>query len=59
MVLFELAFGRLVIGASWQRLWSDFNLLEGGLFPVGLAVLALSPLIAARLRGVQCESNAT
>ena len=34
MVLFELAFGRLVIGASWQRLWSDFNLLEGGLFPV-------------------------
>src|SRR5687767_5208800 len=44
MVLFELALGRLVIGASWQRLWSDFNLLEGGLLPFGLLVLALSPL---------------
>ena len=59
MVVFELAFGRLVLGASWERLWSDFNLLEGGLLPVGLAVLALSPLIAARLRGVQRESAAT
>ena len=58
MIVFELAFGRLVVGASWQRLWSDFNLVEGGLLPLGLAVLALSPLIAARLRGLQRESNA-
>ena len=59
MIVFELAFGRLVVGASWQRLWSDFNLVEGGLLPLGLAVLALSPLIAARLRGLQRESSAT
>jgi hypothetical protein len=49
MVLFEIGFGRLVVGASWQRLWSDYNILQGGLLPIGLAVLALSPLIVARV----------
>ena len=50
MVVFEISFGRLVVGASWQRLLSDYNILQGGLLPVGFAVLALSPLIVARAR---------
>ena len=53
MVLFEIGFGRLVVGASWQRLWADCNILEGGLLPIGFVVLALSPLIAARVRHIQ------
>ena len=49
-VAFEIIFGRFVIGASWPRLASDYNPMEGGLLPIGLLVLALSPLIAAKFR---------
>jgi hypothetical protein len=47
---FEILFGRFVVGASWERLAADYNVLEGGLLPFGMLVLALSPLIAAKLR---------
>ncbi len=47
---FELALGRFVFGYSWERIASDYDLLHGGLMPIGLAVLALSPLFTARLR---------
>ena len=48
-VAFEFLFGRLVMGLSWDRLGSDYNLLEGGLMPLGLLVLFFSPLLAANL----------
>ncbi len=47
---FEIGFGHFVFGYSWERLASDYNLSKGGLLPVGLLVLFLSPLIAAKLR---------
>lgn len=49
-VAFELIFGRFVMRASWQRLGADYDLIHGGLLPIGLLLLALSPLIAAKLR---------
>ncbi len=49
---FEILFGRFVVGASWERLVSDYNVLEGGLIPFGMVVLVLSPWIAGKLRGV-------
>jgi hypothetical protein len=49
-VAFEVALGRLVIGASWARIAEDYDLRHGGLMGLGLVVLALSPAIAARLR---------
>ncbi len=49
---FEVLVGRLVMGYSWERLASDYNLREGGLLPVGLLVLAVAPLVAAKVRGV-------
>lgn len=49
---FELTFGRLAMHASWQRILSDYDLAHGGLLPIGLVVLALAPLIAAKLRNV-------
>jgi hypothetical protein len=52
MVAFEVLFGRFVMGASWERIASDYNVLEGGLMPFGLVVLALSPWIAGKVRGV-------
>jgi hypothetical protein len=47
---FELGLGRFVFGYSWGRIASDYDLLHGGLMPIGLAVLALSPIVTARLR---------
>ena len=49
---FEVLFGRLVMGASWERLASDYNVLKGGLLPFGMLVLLLSPLIASKVRGL-------
>ena len=49
---FEVAFGRFVVGASWERIVADYNLLEGGLLPFGMLVLLLSPLIAGKIRGL-------
>ena len=49
---FEVLFGRFVMGFSWERLAADYNVLEGGLLPLGMLALLLSPLIAAKLRGL-------
>jgi hypothetical protein len=51
-LMFEVAFGRLVARATWARLASDYDVAHGGLLPIGLAIEALSPAIAARLRGM-------
>ena len=45
-------FGRYVIHTSWSRIASDYNLIRGGLMPIGLLVLTAAPLVAARLRHV-------
>ena len=47
---FELSFGHYVFGMPWEVVLAEFNLLKGKLFPLGLAVLTLSPIIAARWR---------
>ena len=49
---FEVVLGRFVLGYSSARLVSDYNIREGGLLPIGLTMMALSPLLAARFRRV-------
>ncbi len=49
-VAFEILFGRFVMSLTWDRIFSDYNMAQGGLMPIGLIVLILSPMIAARLR---------
>lgn len=49
MLAFEIAFGRLVFHASWQRLASDFDFRKGGLLSIGVLVLFAAPFLAARL----------
>ena len=48
---FEFTFGHFVFGRPWEDLASDYELRHGGLLAFGMAVLMLSPVIAARLRG--------
>jgi hypothetical protein len=49
-VAFELVLGML-LGLSRERMLADYDLRAGGLMPFGLLFLALSPVLAARLRG--------
>jgi hypothetical protein len=48
---FEIGVGRWIAGYPWDRLASDYKLREGGLLPIGLLVMALSPWLATRMRG--------
>ncbi|OKH53915.1 hypothetical protein NIES2101_09215 [Calothrix sp. HK-06] len=47
---FEIVLGRLVFQYTWERILSDYDILHGGLLPIGLLVLALAPLITAKIR---------
>ncbi len=46
---FEFALGRL-LGYRWDRILSDYDLLHGGLMPLGLLAMALTPWLARRLK---------
>jgi hypothetical protein len=50
-LIFELSLGRL-LHLSRERILSDYNLLKGGLMPIGLILNAFSPLAAAKIRGL-------
>jgi len=49
---FEFGAGHYAFGRSWHDLASDYDLAHGGLLPIGMVVLVLAPLIAARLRRI-------
>lgn len=46
---FEFALGKLILDLSWERILSDYNLLEGGMMPIGLVVMLVSPVLVSRL----------
>jgi hypothetical protein len=52
MLAFEIAFGRLVFRASWQRLASDFDFRKGGLLSIGMFILFAAPFLATKLRAL-------
>lgn len=47
-IAFEFGFGRFVMGHSWQRLLTDYNLLAGRLWLLVLATLYAGPRLCAR-----------
>ncbi len=49
---FELILGRFALGYSWSQIAADYNIYQGGLMPYGLVLLILSPIVAAKLRGI-------
>jgi hypothetical protein len=46
---FEISLGRL-LNLSWTRILSDYDILNGGLMPLGLLFMIFAPLSAAKLR---------
>ena len=49
---FEVGLGR-AIGLSWSRLLSDYDVTRGGLMPLGLLAMALTPWLVRRLQAPQ------
>jgi hypothetical protein len=52
MLSFEILAGRWLAGLPWERILADYDLCRGGLLGPGMILLALSPLLAARIRGI-------
>jgi tryptophan-rich sensory protein len=52
MLTFEILFGRFVVGASWERQATDYNVMKGGLLPFRMLILPMSPLIWRHYRWV-------
>jgi hypothetical protein len=50
-LVFEFGLGT-ALGRTIPEMMSDYDLAGGGLMPLGLIVLVLSPSIAAKMRGV-------
>jgi hypothetical protein len=50
MLTFEITFGLFVAGVSWERIVSDYNIFKGGFLAIGMLILTISPLIAAKVR---------
>lgn len=50
-VLFEIGLGRLVLGLSWDRITEDYDSARGGFLGFGLLFMAVSPVLAAWVRG--------
>jgi hypothetical protein len=48
-VSFEFFLGRFVLDLSWERIFSDYNIVRGGLLPIGLVLMFFAPLFASRL----------
>jgi hypothetical protein len=49
---FEYLFGYFIAGMSWREISRVFDLASGNLFLLALFAAALSPWLAARLRGL-------
>ena len=55
-LVFEIGVGRL-LGFSWERLLADYDLLQGGLMPLGLLAMALTPWTVRWLKTRRRASN--
>ena len=47
---FEIFLGRILMDLTWERILSDYDILRGGLMPIGLTVMLFAPLIVTRIR---------
>jgi hypothetical protein len=56
-VVFEILLGYFILDYSWQQIVVDYNLLKGGLMPIGLVLMMFSPFIATTIRGLSLENN--
>lgn len=53
---FDAAVSRVLVDGSFERVFADYDPRRGGLMLVGMTVLALAPLVTARVMGIRDES---
>ncbi len=49
-VCFEVTLGLVVFNMPPERIAEDYNLTAGGLMPIGLLLMSITPYLAAKLR---------
>lgn len=49
-IIFEFLFGHYVMGNSWQKLFADYNLLDGRLWVLVLINNLSAPLISGKIK---------
>ncbi len=49
-ILFEVVLGYFVLGLPWERITEDYDRTRGGFLEFGMLFMALSPLLAVRMR---------
>jgi hypothetical protein len=54
---FEFLFGHFLMHRSSESIWSEYNLMRGGLMPIGLLLFVFSPWIAKWLRSQGRETS--
>ena len=52
MLTFDIGFGRLYLRLSWKRIWSDFDIFNGGYLGIGMVMLFMTPWIVVKLHGM-------
>ncbi len=50
--IFEVVLGLFVFNMPWHRIAEDYDLLNGGLMPIGLLLMFFTPLVTAKWRGI-------
>lgn len=56
-VAFEILLGHFVMQFSWSRIFSDYDISNGGLMSIGLMFLLFAPLIANELTASKRRQN--
>jgi hypothetical protein len=49
-VLFEIILGHVILNASWEKVFSDYNLLTGRVWTLFLLIIFLSPVMVRHFR---------
>ncbi len=51
MGLFDVVVGRFILKMRWETILDDFDIRKGNLLGLGMAIMALCPLLASRMGG--------
>jgi hypothetical protein len=52
---FEISAGRFMFNYSWERILSDFNLMNGGLLGIGLFIMGVAPRVVSSFRRIRAS----
>lgn len=47
---FEVVLGRAVMNLEWNRLFEDYDIVHGGLMPIGLLLMLFAPMLVSSYR---------